>query len=207
MLGLQMIWTRMAESALTRARGEKGVMQDTAKIVSQICSYLISLAGQNGLSALERTKLETLVTIQVLHLLRHTRVVVPAYTRLPIHRSISAMCSRVSSRITSTRCTRSSGSNKHGVQSLLCLCVLGSLVYSLLLFRYYWVHDIDDCKVTVTDVDLPYCYEYLGCTDRLVITPLTDRCYITLAQSISMCLGGSPLGPVRYATPCVCAHS
>jgi dynein heavy chain 1 len=63
---------------------------------------------------------------------------------------------------------------------------------------YHYSEELDVNKavlVKMADAVIPYGFEYLGIPDRLVQTPLTDKCYLILTQAIHAQCGGSPFGP------------
>ena len=61
--------------------------------------------------------------------------------------------------------------------------------------KFYWDVEKKDCFIKVADALMWYKYEYLGNGSRLVITPLTDRIYVTATQALHLKMGCAPAGP------------
>ncbi|XP_030632529.1 cytoplasmic dynein 2 heavy chain 1 [Chanos chanos] len=59
----------------------------------------------------------------------------------------------------------------------------------------FYLHSDQRCYIQMVDAEFQYTYEYQGNAAKLVHTPLTDKCYITLTQAMKMGLGGNPYGP------------
>lgn len=65
------------------------------------------------------------------------------------------------------------------------------------IFRPYIQKEdgVDQVVCCMADAKLTHGFEYTGQYERLVQTPLTDKCYFTLTQALHTRMGGSPVGP------------
>ncbi|GAB9466924.1 hypothetical protein Gpo141_00004287 [Globisporangium polare] len=61
--------------------------------------------------------------------------------------------------------------------------------------RYYWHPEHDECDAMQANCRIKYGYEYMGACTRLVITPLTDRCWMTITGALELRFGAAPSGP------------
>eukprot|EP00698_Gefionella_okellyi_P005145 TRINITY_DN1471_c0_g1_i4.p1 TRINITY_DN1471_c0_g1~~TRINITY_DN1471_c0_g1_i4.p1 ORF type:complete len:2448 (+),score=753.76 TRINITY_DN1471_c0_g1_i4:538-7881(+) len=61
--------------------------------------------------------------------------------------------------------------------------------------RQRWDEKVGNCFINICDAQFQYGFEYLGNGARLVVTPLTDRIYITASQSLHLKMGCAPAGP------------
>ena len=62
--------------------------------------------------------------------------------------------------------------------------------------RYY--HEKSKALVRMCDAEFEYTHEYQGNAPKLVHTPLTDKCYLTLTMGMHMGFGGNPYGPAGF---------
>jgi len=165
LLGIQFLWTEMMETALVESMRNKKALADAEKAQGEILKWMSSWCLQDLGASTNRRKIETLVTVHV-----HQKDVASELKRLGREGKLK----------------------------------LGKEEFDWLMqARFYWDpkggDDITErpgeCRVTITDVSFKYNFEYLGSKERLCITSLTDRCYITLAQALGMYYGGAPAGP------------
>lgn len=66
------------------------------------------------------------------------------------------------------------------------------LYYSMTKYLY---RKGENLEVEIGSYKTQYGFEYLGSSPKLIQTPLTDRCFLTMTTALMLGLGGNPCGP------------
>lgn len=163
LIGVQVLWTNEAEIAIKKSKVDKGIMKKTNQRFLDLLNEFIELT-LTDLTKLQRIKYETMVTIHVhqVSCLRQYSPILWFFKFFDLffgQRDIFDELVRM----------RIKQVNDFEWQKQA---------------RFYFDRETEDIAVSITDVDHIYQNEYLGVVERLAITPLTDRCYISLAQAV-----------------------
>jgi dynein heavy chain len=159
LLGIQFLWTTRLQEALSKGKkvDKQSDLDKKKKDNDNIMKELTAMCLDESIkSKLIRTKVETLVTIQVYQRDKFDEIIM-------LVKNDKIKDENDFDWLKNTRC--------------------------------YWKVEEATVAVSVTDVEFVYQYEFLGAKERLCITALTDRCYVTLSQALGMMYGGAPAGP------------
>lgn len=171
----QVWWTAEVENVFEKIKkGNKKAMRQYLEQMNSQLDELVVMVRQN-LSPNDRKKFNTVLIIDV-----HTRDIIENFVRDGV------MDAQEFSWESQLRFYWVKDAN-----SLIVVQCTGNfvIVFEVVLF-FKWVHKLFSFFLGSFD----YGYEYMGLNGRLVITPLTDRIYLTITQALSMQLGGAPAG-------------
>jgi len=170
-----MKWTTQCEAAI--GRGDKKIVKDIKAVAQEAHDLLIKMASwtEDVDSVMARRKIEMMISLQV-----HQRDIVNELASLQRQKQLT------------------------DVQDF---------EWTKRMRTYYHLEDdIDEdedeeessktqhdkngkCVVSIAETSFEYQNEFLGCKERLVVTPLTDRCRVAIAQTFSMFQCSAPTGP------------
>lgn len=169
LLAIQFLWTSQCTDYILRSRTDKSMLYTLADRQQEVLKVLTGLVMDENFirTSLEKLKIQTLILIQV--------------------HQYDVIMTELLQRVDGNRVV-------HGTKAKLRRRDITDFEWQRQL-RCYWSVEDDNCVVRIADSENLYSYEYLGCKERLVVTNLTDRCYISLTQALSMGFGGAPAGP------------
>ncbi|GAX73618.1 hypothetical protein CEUSTIGMA_g1069.t1 [Chlamydomonas eustigma] len=192
------VWLTSVETSMkasVRALSKKGmkeylttprktwVLQNPAQLVLVISNIYWSMAVEERLSAVD-------ATFQLSKFLEHSITQLGELTAL-VRGQLSPLERKVLSALITIDVH-----NRDIVDNLaLSGCKSPSEFMWQMQLRYDYDPEAEAIFIKQVNARFEYGYEYLGAQPRLVVTPMTDRCYLTLTGALHLKLGGAPAGP------------